>query len=479
MKKNGSSKENIRNKIILKTYKISHSNFKNDKQIKKNEDENSNIGKDIEKNKKEKKDNQKNIICYFGKKLGNKNLKFSEKSEYMSEKQEISKSIEISAIIIMIKTLKKIFFNHKEEENPKENKNSKNYTRKNKKLNKIEYENETNKKFIKMENYNSKIKLEKNDNINLKNNPKIYNISFYLIALNILLFSQLIKCNFKKIELSNSYIDLKTKGTGIINIFSEDFSVENYPTNIVINNIINYDYNETPNKYDFTDIENDINNIRLIWEEPPISACNMFKECDKIIEIDFSNFDSSRITTMENMFSQCFSLKSLNLSNLCTSKVTTLANMFDGCGEIISLDLSKFDTSGVLEMNSMFSYCQSLQFLNLSNFNTSIVTTMEYMFYGCKSLISLNLTNINTSSVSTMHSMFNGCTELISLDLSNFDTSSVTTMETMFNECSKLISLDLSNFNTSIVNKMGSMFNGCKSLRFLIYLILIHLVSQK
>lgn len=70
----------------------------------------------------------------------------------------------------MIKTLTKIFFNYKEEENSKENKNSKNYTRKNKKLNKIEYENEANKKFIKMENYNSKIKLEKNDNINLKNN---------------------------------------------------------------------------------------------------------------------------------------------------------------------------------------------------------------------------------------------------------------------------------------------------------------------
>ena len=61
------------------------------------------------------------------------------------------------------------------------------------------------------------------ENINFKFN-KNYIIFFYDIILNIiLLFSQLIICNNRKIELASSYINLKIKGTGNINIYSESY----------------------------------------------------------------------------------------------------------------------------------------------------------------------------------------------------------------------------------------------------------------
>ena len=61
------------------------------------------------------------------------------------------------------------------------------------------------------------------------------------------------------------------------------------------------------------------------------------------------------------MFKDCNSLVTLNLSNFDTSKVTTMYQMFYRCENLISLDLSNFDTSKVTNMFNMFEYCSSLK----------------------------------------------------------------------------------------------------------------------
>ena len=173
-------------------------------------------------------------------------------------------------------------------------------------------------------------------------------------------FSQFIKCNNRKIEFYNSYINLKTKGTDNIRFFV--LPRIDYPTTIIINNKINFT-NDISDSYDFDISDNNINNITLIWNKSLTSTETMFWNCEKIIEIDLSNFDTSSVTTMKSMFFGCSSLYSLDLSNFNTSSVTTMESMFSGCSSLYSLDLSNFDTSSVTTMESMFLRCLSLRFL--------------------------------------------------------------------------------------------------------------------
>ena len=190
----------------------------------------------------------------------------------------------------------------------------------------------------------------------------------------------------------------------------------------------------------------------------------MFSGTSSLTTLDLSNFDTSQVTDMGAMFWGMSNLTTLNLSSFDTSKVTGMFSMFSGTSSLTTLDLSNFDTSKVTNMSRMFEDASSLIILNLSSFNTSQVTDMQGMFYGMSSLTTLDLSNLDTSKVTDMHAMFSGMSSLTSLDLSNFDTSNVTMMYFMFSGTSSLTTLDLSNFNTSKVTSMHDMFYGMSNL---------------
>ena len=189
----------------------------------------------------------------------------------------------------------------------------------------------------------------------------------------------------------------------------------------------------------------------------------MFNNCTNLTSLDLTSFDTSNVTNMDSMFRGCRSLKTLDLSSFDTSNVIDMQYMFSQCG-ITSPDLSSFDTSNVTNMDSMFYNSYSMQTLDLSSFDTSNVTNMFMMFYGCEYLTTLDLTGWDISSVTDMRYIFDICRRLVSLDLSSFDTSNITSMECMFVGCETLTILNLSNFNTSNVKYMTSMFSGCDNL---------------
>ena len=186
-----------------------------------------------------------------------------------------------------------------------------------------------------------------------------------------------------------------------------------------------------------------------------------------ILDLDLSNFDTSKVTDMSFMFNGMTNLTTLNLSNFDTSKVTNMLAMFASITNLTTLNLSNFDTSKVMNMNSMFTGMSSLTTLDLSNFDTSKVTNMGYMFAGMSNLTTLDLSNFNTSKVKYMHVMFAGMSNLTTLDLSSFDTSQVTDMDNMFAGMLSLTTLDLSNFDTSKVWDMSRMFEDVSSLTIL------------
>lgn len=178
-----------------------------------------------------------------------------------------------------------------------------------------------------------------------------------------------------------------------------------------------------------------------------------------ILDLDLSNFDTSKVTNMHSMFSRMSNLTSLNLSNFDTSQVTVMTEMFEDMSNLTTLNLSNFDTSKVKIMYAMFRNITNLTSLDLSNFDTSKVTDMGYMFSGMSNLTTLDLSNFDTSKVESMGSMFSGMSKITSLDVSNFDTSKVTYMDRMFFGMSNLTTLDLSNFDTSKVWCMDDMFS--------------------
>ena len=117
------------------------------------------------------------------------------------------------------------------------------------------------------------------------------------------------------------------------------------PNIVTINNIRNLTDSQVTNIHYFNCLENTINNITLIWNEPINSTDSLFRGCNSITEIDLSHFDTSQVTAMNSMFYSCSSLISLNLINLDTSKVKSMCNMFSRCYALTSLYLSSFITS--------------------------------------------------------------------------------------------------------------------------------------
>ena len=194
------------------------------------------------------------------------------------------------------------------------------------------------------------------------------------------------------------------------------------------------------------------------------SMISMFKGMSNLATLNLSNFDTSKVTNMSYMFTDMPSLTSLNLSSFDTSNVTDMNWMFKGVSNLTTLNLSNFDTSKVTNMKAMFNDMRNLTTLNLSNFNTSNVTDMSYMFAVTPNLTTLDLSNFNTSKVTNMGYMFYDASSLTSLNLSSFDTSNVTDMSWMFKGVSNLTTLDLSNFDTSKVTDMSYMFNGMSNL---------------
>ena len=164
----------------------------------------------------------------------------------------------------------------------------------------------------------------------------------------------------------------------------------------------------------------------------------MFYEFYALEEIVFTNFDTSKASSMYSMFYLCNKLYSLDISGFDTSNVTNMSVMFYNCSRLANLDFSSFDTSKVTNMSSMFGYCESLRRLDLSSFNTANVTSMSNMFDHCSSLTSLDLTSFDTAKVTDMTQMLSYCSQLTILDLSSFSSASLTNVTNMFRYSSSL-----------------------------------------
>ena len=194
----------------------------------------------------------------------------------------------------------------------------------------------------------------------------------------------------------------------------------------------------------------------------PADCSNLF-ERSSLKSIDFTNIDTSNVTSMSYMFSRC-QAQQLDLSSFNTQNVTNMAGMFHNCQDQ-HLDLSSFNTQNVTDMSGMFNDCQA-QHIDLSSFNTQKVTDMSYMFCECQAQ-QLDLYSLNTKNVIDMSYMFCGC-QAQHLDLSSFNTENVTNMSWMFCKCQSQ-QIDLSSFNTQNVTNMYCMLYDGQAQKIIIH----------
>ena len=164
-------------------------------------------------------------------------------------------------------------------------------------------------------------------------------------------------------------------------------------------------------------------------------------------------------STCASLFEQNTALEEIQgIQKLHTGNATSMAGMFANCNALISVDTSTFDTSNVIKRNSVFAFCGNLKTVYTSNWDTSNVTAMKQMFDGCKSLTTLNTSNWDTSNVTDMSKMFAKCGALTTLDTSKWDTAKVINMSKMFLNCPKLEEIDVSSFDVRKVENFLEMF---------------------
>ena len=278
---------------------------------------------------------------------------------------------------------------------------------------------------------------------------------------------------------------------------------------------------------------------------------NLFYNCSSLLEIDLSNMsfpaatsfasvffgcknarkillptNSNKTTNISNMFTGCDNLKEIDWSRFDTSKVTVMSSLFSGTSDsdetiegTLDVDLSTLNLSSMTTMNNasqLLRYNRCVRTINLSSLNgktftgtsaeywcqnaTSLIeldlspislassaTSIRQMFDGCKRLKTINgFANFVTNATSLanggqgVYRLFADCESLENIDLSTLKTSAITngTQSNYYNQrgfcqmfynCKNLKSLDISNFAiNSSVNSLYAMFSGCSSLKSLL-----------
>ena len=243
---------------------------------------------------------------------------------------------------------------------------------------------------------------------------------FFKILFFLLIFDIIFSFSINSIYEINMIIN----GTNNKNILSDSFIYN--PSEIIINGKDAICNNKNCN------LNDNLNNITIKFNEEIKTCENMFNNLDNIIEIDLSNFDASKVKNMSKMFNECLNIEKINLGKINTSSVQNMYRLFHNCTKLTSIDVSNFDTSSVTNMEAMFAYCHKLITVNVSNFDTSNVISMQGLFYLCYDLKYLDLSSFNTPSLNNIDLSFANDLSLVYINFKSLTIKENTISSSMF-----------------------------------------------
>ena len=117
-------------------------------------------------------------------------------------------------------------------------------------------------------------------------------------------------------------------------------------------------YKERKHKFS----KEEIYTVKILLDSELDNLSYIFSDCKCLQEVDFSNFNSDKITDMSYMFLNCSSLKKIIFpENFNTEKVKNMNSMFCNCSSLEEIDLTNFNTKNVTDKASMFSGCNKLK----------------------------------------------------------------------------------------------------------------------
>ena len=185
------------------------------------------------------------------------------------------------------------------------------------------------------------ISIKQSEELKYENKLRKTLFTFHYIIIKLFLFSTLLLgSNQRKLQANDSFIIVKTVGAGNISILSNEFfNKNNNSIKVQLNN------NTLINSYQYylNCSENQTNIFKIIFDNALNSTSWMFSGCNNITEIDFSNFDSSKIIEMDDMFLNCSSLISLDLSNFNKIEHIIKTSIFRGCERLKYINLKNFE----------------------------------------------------------------------------------------------------------------------------------------
>ena len=208
----------------------------------------------------------------------------------------------------------------------------------------------------------------------------------------------------------------------------------------------------------FLNLNEDINNVTIIFEDSFIDCQELFANLNNIKEIDLSNFDIYYIQNMKNMFANCTNLEKVTFNEYTyTPELYNLEGLFYGCNSLKSVDLSMFGVNQVLSKKEIFYNCSSLIKLNLSQFFAEQVNNKEGMFKGCTKLKYVDISNFDTSEVSSviMSNLFDGCNSLAYVNLSNFVAKTTDITDEIFKEVPNNLIYCFQGGNSIFINQLS------------------------
>jgi surface protein len=201
---------------------------------------------------------------------------------------------------------------------------------------------------------------------------------------------------------------------------------------------------------------------------------------------DISNWGTLTITNGDSAFESCTNLD-ITATDAPTFTTTNLRDFFKGCTSLTTPDFSNWDTSGITSMETMFEGCSNFNgnittwdvsnvvdfcrpdgtsgFLNncylfdqdIGGWNITSATQLGSFFKSCR-VFNQDISNWNVSGITIMVGTFRDA-RLFNQDISSWDVSSVTSMSSMFREAYDF-NQDISGWNTSSVTSMSGMFRS-------------------
>ena len=173
------------------------------------------------------------------------------------------------------------------------------------------------------------------------------------------------------------------------------------------------------------------------WDTSNVTDMSLMFDASWAEKLNISNLNTKNVKSMNGMFSnigeESLGFKDLDLSKWDTSNVTDIRRMFTLNYVTEKINVSNWNTSKIETMQDAFSGAHNLKEIKgIENWDTSNVTTIRDMFAFSEKLTSLNLSKWNTSNIEDMSSVFSGSEGLTYLNIENWDTSKVESLDNIF-----------------------------------------------